>query len=255
MSTTLPFSIQHISHQANTAINEHWHQQAQLLVVLHGTASLLINGERWLVLERQGIWIDKNIAHSVTYGKHSDMLLLLFSVADCEVPGKPFYFSNLLLELLQEALRVYDSADASQALMLIHPLILYCVTHSQHDGQLHLLGGSDRRLTRAIAYLNQQPGIWLNLVELANHAGCSAKTLSRLFTAETGISFIQWREKFSIMTAMERLAQGQSVSQVALDLGYQSVGNFSTMFSRVMKIPPGKFTVTAAKGYIAATDH
>jgi len=145
MSTTLPFSIQHISHQANTAINEHWHQQAQLLVVLHGTASLLINGERWLVLERQGIWIDKNIAHSVTYGKHSDMLLLLFSVADCEVPGKPFYFSNLLLELLQEALRVYDSADASQALMLIHPLILYCVTHSQHDGQLHLLGGSDRR--------------------------------------------------------------------------------------------------------------
>lgn len=65
---------------------------------------------------------------------------------------------------------------------------------------------------------------------LAAWADLSARTLSRLYLAETGCSFAQWLQQARLTHALERLAEGDAVAQVADALGYATPSNFIAMF-------------------------
>ena len=61
--------------------------------------------------------------------------------------------------------------------------------------------------------------------------------LSRLVAKETG----QAAPDARVLEAMGRLANGAPVTQVALDLGYESVSAFSAMFRRAAGASPSAF--------------
>ncbi|WP_367353588.1 helix-turn-helix domain-containing protein [Achromobacter animicus] len=46
--------------------------------------------------------------------------------------------------------------------------------------------------------------------------------VERLFQTEVGLSFGRWRQRQRLLTALEQLAYGESVTNVALDVGYES---------------------------------
>jgi AraC-like DNA-binding protein len=62
--------------------------------------------------------------------------------------------------------------------------------------------------------------------------------LARLFRQETGMSFGAWRQQARLIDALGRLAAGQPVTDVALDLGYQSPSAFTSMFRRALGRAP-----------------
>ena len=69
----------------------------------------------------------------------------------------------------------------------------------------------------------------------------SARTLARRFQSETGLSFGAWRQQARVLEAMGRLGSGAPVTQVALDLGYDSVSAFSAMFRRAAGASPSAY--------------
>ena len=73
--------------------------------------------------------------------------------------------------------------------------------------------------------------------------GTSARTLSRLFAAETQLSFKSWCQRARIAAAIERLSidANVSVKQLAADLGYASVPAFSHAFRQVTGKTPTEF--------------
>jgi AraC-like DNA-binding protein len=74
--------------------------------------------------------------------------------------------------------------------------------------------------------------------EWARWAGITARTLSRRFPHETGLTFTEWRHRARLMRALERLAEGDAVTAVALDLGYSSVSGFIALFRRAFGVTP-----------------
>ncbi|MNE83569.1 transcriptional activator FtrA [compost metagenome] len=66
-------------------------------------------------------------------------------------------------------------------------------------------------------------------------------TLSRRLLAETGMSFGAWRRQLHLMVALRGLAAGDTVQQVAGDLGYEAVTGFITMFKRALGTTPAKY--------------
>ncbi|WP_164040967.1 helix-turn-helix domain-containing protein, partial [Serratia marcescens] len=70
--------------------------------------------------------------------------------------------------------------------------------------------------------------------EWGARVGASNRTLSRLFQRETGMSFLRWRQQLHVGLALQRLAQGDQVTTIAGDLGYESVSAFITMFRRML---------------------
>ena len=69
----------------------------------------------------------------------------------------------------------------------------------------------------------------------------SARTLARRFQSETGLSFGAWRQQARVLEAMGRLGGGAAVTEVAFDLGYESVSAFSAMFHRATGASPTQF--------------
>ncbi len=62
-----------------------------------------------------------------------------------------------------------------------------------------------------------------------------------MFRNETGVSFVTWRQQACIFASLPRLADGESVTNVALDAGYENVAAFTTMFRRMLGSAPSHY--------------
>jgi AraC-like DNA-binding protein len=84
--------------------------------------------------------------------------------------------------------------------------------------------------------------------EWARIVGMSERTLCRLLSKETGMSFGRWRQQFQIMLALDRLSEGDSIQTVAFALGYESSSAFVTMFRKTLGKPPLRFLADRTQG-------
>jgi AraC-like DNA-binding protein len=69
----------------------------------------------------------------------------------------------------------------------------------------------------------------------------SRRAFTRAFRRETGLSLSAWRQQACLFAALPRLARGEPVTSVALDLGYDSLPAFTTMFRRILGAPPSRY--------------
>jgi len=114
--------------------------------------------------------------------------------------------------------------------------------------QLHLPMPSDRRLRQIADRLIADPSERTTIPEWAREVGMSERTLCRLLSKETGMSFGRWRQQFQIMLALKRLSEGESVQVVAFALGYESSSAFVTMFRKTLGKPPLKYLAERNQG-------
>ena len=89
---------------------------------------------------------------------------------------------------------------------------------------LHLPMPRDQRLARICATLVSRPDDASTAEQWANRLRLTSKTIHRLFARETGMTFGEWRQQARLLFALERLARGARVVDVALDAGYASSG-------------------------------
>lgn len=61
----------------------------------------------------------------------------------------------------------------------------------------------------------------------------------RLFQRETGLSFRGWRQRMRLLSSLQALEQGQSVTQAALGCGYESTSAFIVAFKGLFGATPG----------------
>jgi transcriptional regulator GlxA family with amidase domain len=80
----------------------------------------------------------------------------------------------------------------------------------------------DDRLRAITGILRADPGDPRTLAQLGRVAGSSERTLSRLFRAQTGMSFPQWRAQFRLQAALIELTAGTPVATVAYRCGYST---------------------------------
>jgi AraC-like DNA-binding protein len=68
--------------------------------------------------------------------------------------------------------------------------------------------------------------------------GMSERNFTRLFRRETGLTFMTWRQQACVVVALPRLVAGETVTDVAIALGYDNPAAFTTMFKRVLGTSP-----------------
>lgn len=82
----------------------------------------------------------------------------------------------------------------------------------------------------------------LDLIKLARDVGCAPPYLSRLVKQETGKTLLLHLRALRVEKAAEILsAQDLNVTEVALEVGYQSLSHFSKAFAQEKGITPSQF--------------
>ena len=99
---------------------------------------------------------------------------------------------------------------------------------------------TDPRLRRVTDALLADPADPRGLDAFAATAGASARTLARLFRAETGMSFQAWRRHLRLTEALALLSQGVPPARVAANVGYSSGPAFGAAFRAAFEITPGE---------------
>jgi methylphosphotriester-DNA--protein-cysteine methyltransferase len=69
----------------------------------------------------------------------------------------------------------------------------------------------------------------------------SKRTLNRRFQDETNMSFQDWRQQCRLLRGLEMLVAGDSVTRVALELGYEHSSAFIVMFKRCLGSTPRRY--------------
>ncbi|WP_345817429.1 helix-turn-helix transcriptional regulator (plasmid) [Paraburkholderia sp. PREW-6R] len=220
----------------------HHHPRGQLMGALSGLVSVSVEREQWVVPAIHAIWIPPHCVHGMrSHGPFSGWSVFIAESRCADLPAVPRAICTTAL--LREAVHRAASwpgrtLDVQQT--RVAEVILDEVAAAPAE-LLRLPSPQDARLKRIADALACNLADPRRLEEWAAWAGLSARTLSRRFIAETGMSFAQWRQQARLLRAMELLADGVSVTAIALELGYENVSAFIDMFRRTTGRTPGRY--------------
>lgn len=227
-------------YSSRQSMSAHSHKRGQLIFVLSGSMRVETEGGIWITTPGRACWIPGGVEHKVTYTKASRARCAYIHERFTEVlPAKchVLQLSGLLRELVISAIDIgwnYDENGPAGRLMQV----LIDQISRQVETPVFLPEGKDLRLRRLTALLYENPGDSRSLEDWCQVVGASARTLTRLFLNETGMTFSAWRQQLCLIHALEMMGEGRSVTQIAFALGYGSTSSFSTMFTRAMGEPP-----------------
>ncbi|WP_436534427.1 helix-turn-helix transcriptional regulator [Actinoplanes sp. HUAS TT8] len=106
---------------------------------------------------------------------------------------------------------------------------------------LHLPEPRDDRLRAVARRLYEDPADTTSLDGLGRAAGASARTLSRLFHDELGMTFYEWRTQLRIYRALVLLAEGHDTVRVAHACGWSNPSGFIAAFRAIVGTTPGRY--------------
>jgi AraC-like DNA-binding protein len=226
----------------------HAHRRGQFAFASRGTISVATPEGRWLVPPQRACWLPAGVDHEMTMSGPVIMLNAFVSVEEAQALQLPvdcgvYGVSALLKQLLEEAVdlpALYDLDGRAGKLMDL----LVAEIASMPRLLLHAPLPADARLSVACRRLFDAPSISYGLDMMAAEVGMSRRTLTRFFRAQTGVSFAEWRQQVCLLAAIARLSEGQSVTRVALDLGYASPSAFSSAFRSVLGCAPSQYLET-----------
>jgi AraC-like DNA-binding protein/quercetin dioxygenase-like cupin family protein len=221
----------------------HHHRRSQLLYAAEGVLTVDTADGSWVVPPERAVWIPGGVPHAVKMvGPVSTRSVLIEPnirprhTDHCEVLGvSPLLRSLLVASVDLPAEYDLDGHDGLVMALLvaevaIAPVIPLAVPFP-HDPDL---------AERCHAFL-AHPDARATIDAWSADLGLSRRAFTRAFRRETGMSFARWRRQACLLGAMPRLAAGEPVTTIALDLGYDSPAAFSTMFRRLLGIPPSRY--------------
>ena len=146
------------------------------------------------------------------------------------------------------ALRLMRLLDRVDAIPVLHPAItrelhywLLAGRHGRAVRRLTCPGGAAQRIARAVAVLRGEFDHPLRVERLAAAAGMSPSSFHHHFRAVTSLSPIQFQKQLRLIEARRRmLDDGLQAGRAALEVGYESVTQFTREYGRMFGLPPGR---------------
>lgn len=232
-----------IDHESGRVVIRHCHDVAQLLYAISGVMRVVTPMGQWIVPPSRGIWLPASVWHEIHMLGTVEMRTLY--VRPDAHPALPRHccvlaVSPLMRELILTAITLDYPAPPDSRADRVARLLLDEITTIETLPMV-LPMPQDSRLARVCKTLLAEPDDTRTADDWAAELGVDARTLQRRFGRATGMSFGEWRRQARLLKALERLAAGERVLDVALESGYASPSAFTAMFRRQFGVAPSVF--------------
>jgi len=225
----------------------HVHDEHQLAWASAGVLMVDAGDRCWVLPPHLALWIPAGTWHATAAIRESVLQGVYVDAAASPIPWREVTvvavppLARHLLEHLAEELGEEERARAEA--------VLADVLRPVGRSSVELPMPRDGRARRVAELLLADPADRRGLDELGRIVGGSARTLLRLFLAETGLTFNEWRVHARLQAAVPLLAEGMPVARVADRVGYATPSAFVAAFRRVTgRTPAAYFTARPAAG-------
>jgi AraC-like DNA-binding protein len=220
------------------------HPRGHLVYAARGVLSVHTEQGTSIVPANRVGWTPAGFAHYHRAHGDTDMRIVFLPASLARlVPNRPAVFMvsglarEILLTLTGDAERAAHDRAASARLRRV----LVDELHEAREQPLQLPEPRDDRLQAVARKLYDNPADNTSLANLGQAVGASSRTLSRLFHAELGMTFYEWRTQLRVYHALVLLADGHDTTHVAHSCGWANPSSFIAAFTSIIGTTPGRY--------------
>jgi AraC-like DNA-binding protein len=238
-SVGLTFGDGHVLH-------EHDHPWGQLIFASAGTMRVKAEEAWWLVPPGRALWAPPGTRHEIeARGTLAMRTVYVPPAPSAEIGGRcrAIEVGPLLRELILAIVArglVPEDTDAHLAGLFLAELA--CAPALA----LRVPMPRDPRLLRIAEQMSADPCDDAGLEALSRRANASQRTVQRLFRRDTGMRFVEWRQRLRLVHAVARLTEGASVTEAGAEAGYSSTSAFIAAFRQLIGTTPKRYLDSAA---------
>lgn len=240
----------------------HWHVEYEMIIVKKGRLKLILDGKSFYVNEGESAFISGGVVHGGIpedceyYCIVFDLAALFKDVALCSKSVAKF------LTNADSFTGVYGAERKQSAIMCE---ILYSMQNKENGYDLNVIGflwqllgafvsepvlsageqinkSQRQKLKDVLGYIRKNIDKNITLEELADVSGMSPRYFCRVFKSMTGRTPIEYVNYYRVETACQMLiTTGESVTDIALNCGFNDMSYFSKIFKKLKGISPSKF--------------
>lgn len=224
----------------------HQHKKGQLLFAREGCIRITLAGRLCMLPPNRVAWIPPNTLHraemSHVVGYRSVYLdtSLIQSLSEEIV----VLTSNALFREVLERIAISDFNTQWDVGSVAGNLLAVCLDEmrSAQRESVFLRLPKDRRLMH---FTGEKLPPHLQVFALT--VGASEKTISRIFTKETGLSYQQWRQQWRFLKSIELMSDNYNIAMTADALGFASDSAFVTFFKAMSGFTPRTYLSLSIK--------
>ena len=221
-------------------LKAHRHEWDQFTYATHGVLTVKTDEGTWVIPPHRAVWVPAGIEHVEVMSGPVAARSLFFMPRPGQIHAPRMYRRQCFAAAPRIGPRHHSLRLSRPQRSGASP------TDRHHPGSVRSAWPKRRSNSKlpAIPALYKSPRCSKKIPRprtpplLARQAGASKRTIERLFKAETGVSFQQWRQRLRVIQALRLLASGESVTSVALDVGYSGTSAFIAMFKSELGTTP-----------------
>ena len=221
---------------------------AELIVLQSGSAVIETAERNYLANDTQFIWIPPRTGHDF-YTLEAGVERTIFVHESLFEDDERFHSCHIIVStpLLRELIfTIHDwQLDLSKEKDHRMALVIWDVIQSSESAVVGIIMPRSHKLQKLASHFLENIEEPLSIEEWSKDFGMSAKTLSRMFFRETGMTIGQWEQRAKMDHAYRLLRDGESVTDTALACGYHSVSSFITTFKKQFGATPGTLSDNA----------
>jgi AraC-like DNA-binding protein len=185
--------------------------------------------------------------HFVLTGNHADILLKSLPPIVHIRKESDKAAMRWSLERIKEELRDPQPGGSLIAQQLAYMMLVQALRLHLADGARGSVGWlfalADKQMSAALACMHDDPGHPWTLQKLAERVGMSRSIFALRFKETVGTTTMEYLTRWRMLLAGDRLKNsGDSISAIAVSLGYESESAFGKAFRRVMGCSPRQYT-------------
>ena len=266
-SADFAFVMYDMEQDNNIFVTNHWHDEVEILYIMHGTLFVNINGIDYIGNKGDIFFINKGEIHEM-YGKSADLKYYAF-VFDIKIlffEREDFVQKNFLTPIdkgeviFKNRLAKNEETRAIMekiVLLNLKPGVAYMLKtkaellqfmsvlfetgeYSNKEKSLHIETKSELKKD-IVSYINENCSDRIMLSDIAKRFNMSPKYFCRFFKNNFGKTFIEYVNEVRIENAINMLSDKNTVTEAALTCGFSNMSYFTRTFKKITGRTPSEY--------------
>ena len=242
------FAVEYIESEIEAPVvwEKHCHTQYEMISVLEGDISVMLEGRSYRLKAGQAVFIPPLFYHAVTANHRGSYrrVTALFDLDAIPAVLQPhFARKDAALAVFPsrhsgEFKPICQASDPSFYEPLAESLMIRLLYGDIGAERAESEAENDEFLQKIIAYVDTHLTERILLADLARHTSRSCSSVSHLFEEKMGITPKQYILQKKLALAHKMIDEGTSPTLAALQVGYENYSNFYRMYRKIFAASP-----------------
>ena len=230
-----------------------WHDNIEIQLCTNGQGEVLLDGEKYSFQKGDIVIVNSNVIHYTKTDTELEYSCLIIDMEFFKKTGfepqrifKPYIPKAARLQnLFNELETIYEKDDRLRRPLLNLTLLKILIEIGENYADDAVLQKKPEKhfgeIKKAIIFLRNHYSQKITLNELAKNVFIDKFTLSKDFKKSTGQTVIAYLNEYRCKKAAGLISEGTSVTNAALQCGFENISYFTKTFKNIFGKLPSSF--------------